>query len=85
MRTDQDSLVVMMLQIGELLAELVQMMVVEQRYRTQGFPVVLPLLSDQLLADHVPDELGAVGVLAVLAQSLELLQQGLFYRETQSC
>ena len=81
---NQDILVVMVLQVGQFLTELVQMMVIEQSYCAQGFPIVLPLPSNELLADHIPDELRAVGVLAELAQLLQLLEQGLFYGKTQS-
>lgn len=84
MRTDQDTLVVMMLQVGEFFAEFVQIMVVKQGYRTHGFSVVLPLPSDKLLADHIPDKLRAVGVPTGPTQLLQLLEQGLFYGKTQS-
>ena len=82
MGANQDILMVMVLQVGQFLTELVQMMVIEQSYRAQGFPIILPLAPNKLLADHIPDELRAVGVLAELTQLFQLLQQGLFYGET---
>ena len=84
MSTNQDMLMVVVLQVGEFFTELVQMMVVKQCDRSQNFPVVLPLASDKLLTDHIPDELGAVGILAVPTQLFQLLEQGLFYGKTQS-
>ena len=59
-------------------------MIVKQSYGAQGLAVVLPLLPDELLADHVSHELGAVAILAGLEQLLQPLKQGLFDGKTQS-
>ncbi len=75
---------VVMLQVGEFFTELVQVMVVQQCDCAQDLLVCIPFVADELLADHVPDELGAVGVLAEFTQLLQPLEQGLFYGKTQS-
>jgi len=68
-----------MLQVGQFLAELMQMMIVKQSYGAQALAILLPLTPDELFANHVADKLRTVGVLAVLTQLLQLLEQGLFY------
>ncbi len=70
MSANQDILMVIMLQVGQFLTEFVQMMVIEQSYRAQGLAIVLPLACDELLANHVPDELRAISAFAELAQLL---------------
>jgi len=79
----QDGGVVRVLEVREFLAELGAVVVVDEGDRADDLGVRVPLRFDELLADHVADELGAVRVSAAAYQALQTLEQRLFDRQAQ--
>jgi len=76
----QDLAIVVMLQIGQLSAQLPEMVVVNEGNRANCLLVSLPLLFNQAVTDHVPDELGTIRIATSLNHLRKAIQQGLFYR-----
>jgi hypothetical protein len=79
----EDQVVVVVLRVGEFLAEARQVVIVDEGYRAHRLLVLLPFNLNETVADHVADELGPVRVPTLLLESVELLQERLFKGETE--
>ena len=74
----QDRVIIVVLQLDEFFAELPDVMVVDQCDGAQRFLLgVLPFVRYEVIADHIPHELRAVGVALLLHQGFQPLQQRL--------
>jgi hypothetical protein len=74
----EDEIVVVVLRVGQLLAETGQVVVVHEGHGPDRFLVFLPLDLNKPLPDHVADELGSIGVPALALQLVELVQKRFF-------
>lgn len=70
--------------LNQLLRELMTMVVVDKGDRAEDLLAFLPPPLNQLLADHVANELGPVLVAAFLDQFLHLIVQGLLDGQAES-
>lgn len=74
-RGGEDRMNMIVLQGRQFVTDSARMVIVDQRYRAKDFLIALPFPGHQFVADHVPHELGAIGILRVLHHLLELLKQ----------
>lgn len=74
----ENQVVIIVLGVGQFLAESGQVMIVDERQGADRLVVFLPFDLHQSLADHVADELGSVGVPAFALEFVEFVQERFF-------
>jgi hypothetical protein len=83
MRGGQDEIVVVVLGVGQLLAESGQVVVVDQRDSSNSLLIFLPFDLNEPFADHVSDELRAVAVPTLRLELVKLFEEGFFKRKAK--
>jgi hypothetical protein len=74
----QDGVIIVVLQLDEFVAELTDVVVVHQGDGSQRLLLrALPVVRHEVIPNHIPHELRAVGVALLLHQAFESLQERL--------
>jgi hypothetical protein len=84
MHSGHDVSLKIVLDMGEFPGQTRHVMVVHERDGGNGFPILVPLLPDQIVPDQVADRFGAVRVVAPFDQTVEIGKKILIERHAES-
>jgi hypothetical protein len=72
-----------MLDVGQFSGQVAHMVVIHERNRPDGFFIVTPFVSYEIVPNEVSDRLGPVRVMPPLDVTVELSQQSLIHRDAE--
>src|SRR4029077_15654407 len=84
MHTGHNVALKVVLDMRQFSRQVTDMAVVHKGYGPDRLFVVIPLLSDQVVTDQVPQRLRAVGILAPLDVQIEIIKQMMVQRHAES-
>jgi EAL domain-containing protein (putative c-di-GMP-specific phosphodiesterase class I) len=72
------------LDMSQFSRQVAHMMVIHKRDRPDGFLVLIPFLPDQIIPDQIPQRLRAIRILALRDVQIEIIEQVMVQRHTES-